>query len=62
MMNFNKQYKVFKNNYSNCYYQQLFNLDVSDFIAAVVPELINGNREMLDIVIDNHIEDRYTLR
>ena len=37
-------------------------LDVSSFIASVVPSLTRGDREALDRVISDHVEDRYTLR
>ncbi|CAF2762566.1 unnamed protein product [Rotaria sp. Silwood2] len=36
-------------------------LDVSTFIASVVPALTNGDREVLDRVICDHVEERHTL-
>ncbi|CAF3574213.1 unnamed protein product, partial [Rotaria sordida] len=35
--------------------------DVSTFIASVVPALTNGDKEILDRVICDHVEERYTL-
>jgi len=40
----------------------IFIIDVSAFIASVVPPLTNGSIEILDRVISDHVEDRYTLR
>ncbi len=39
-----------------------FIIDVSGFIASVVPALTSGNTEILDRIISDHVEDRYTLR
>ncbi|CAF1164045.1 unnamed protein product [Rotaria magnacalcarata] len=36
-------------------------IDVSTFIGSVVPALTSGDREILDRVISDHVEDRYTL-
>jgi hypothetical protein len=36
-------------------------VDVSAFIGSVVPALTNGDREVLDRVISDHVENVYTL-
>ncbi len=49
-------------NYYNWLEKKLFLIDVSRFIASVVPSLTNGDKEVLDRVISDHVEERYTLR
>ena len=36
--------------------------DVSEFIATTVPAIMKGDRQALDRVISDHVENRYTLR
>ncbi len=41
---------------------EYFCIGVSEFIASNVPPLINGDSTILDKVINDHVEGRYTLR
>jgi hypothetical protein len=40
----------------------VFCIDVSEFIATSVPALVNGDKQVLNRVINDHVENRYTLR